>query len=145
MAKTGWAGYLTAEVAEIKSDVRYILNESVQDVIEDAQTPQPPASQTGGSFETGKIPVDTKALIQSLHLGEAKIGEDAGAVIGLIEPGTIQTFAWQVPYAARIEFGFVGEDELGRKYEQAGRFFVTENAAKFGEHVERHAKEVNGK
>lgn len=145
MAKTGWAGYLTAEVAKIKGDVRYILNEAVQDVIEGAQTPQAPVSQTGGSFETGKIPVDTAELINSLHLGEQQIGADAGAVVGLIEPGTVQTFEWQAPHAARIEFGFVGEDALGRHYEQAGRFFVTENAARFPEYVERHAKEVNGK
>lgn len=145
MAKTAWTGYLTAGVAKIKSDVRYVLNESVQDVIEGAQTPQPPVSQTGGSFETGKIPVDSKELIQSLHLGEAQIGEDAGAALGMIEPGTIQTFEWQAAHAARIEFGFVGEDSLGRNYEQAGRFFVTENAAKFPEHVEKHAREVSKK
>lgn len=145
MAKTGWAGYLTAEVAKIKEDMRYVLNESVQDVIEGAQTPQAPVSQTGGSFETGKIPVDSAELINSLHLGEQQIGADAGAVVGLIEPGTIQTFEWQAAHAARIEFGFVGEDALGRQYEQAGRFFATENAAKFGEHIDQHAKEITGK
>lgn len=145
MANNGWTGYLTAEVAQIKGNVRYILNEAVQDVIEGAQTPQPPASQTGGSFETGKIPVDSAELINSLHLGEQKIGADAAGVVGLIEPGTIQTFEWQAAHAARIEFGFVGEDSLGRQYEQAGRFFASENAAKFGEHVEKHAKEVSGK
>ena len=46
MSKVGWAGYLAAEVGNIKEDVRYVLNEAVQDVIEGAQTPQAPVSQT---------------------------------------------------------------------------------------------------
>lgn len=148
MAKTGWTGYLTAEVAKIKGDVRYILNEAVQDVIEGAQTPQAPVSQTGGSFETGKMAVDTAELINSLHLGEQHIGENP-QVVGLIEPGTIQTFEWQSDHAAPHEFGFrIVSDEdtdYGGDVDVPGRFFATENAAKFPEHVERHAKEVNGK
>ena len=137
---------LTAAVQQFanlsKSGVRHVLNESVQDVIEGAQTPQAPASQTGGSFETGKIPVDTKELIDSLHLGDDHIGQGE---IGTIEAGTIQTFEWQATHAARTEYGFVGEDSLGRQYEQEGRFFVTENAAKFPERVEHHAKAKGGK
>lgn len=31
-------------------------------------------------------------------------------------------------YARRLEYGFVGEDSLGRTYNQAGRFYVTDTA-----------------
>lgn len=145
MSKTGWTGYLTAEVAKIKGDVKDILNEAVQDVMEGAQTVQRGITKGATSFEVGKIPEgETGALKNSLHLGEEPLGDNP-AVAGLIEPGTIQTFSWQTPYASRIEFGYVGEDSLGRQYEQAGRFFASSNAAKFGEYVEKHAKEVSGK
>lgn len=30
-----------------------------------------------------------------------------------------------VPYATRVEFGFVGEDSLGRKYNQKGQYNMT--------------------
>jgi len=143
MSKIGWAGYLAAEVGNIKEDVRYVLNEAVQDVIEGAQTPQAPVAQTGGSFETGKIAVDTAELINSLHLDEQHIG-DSPEVVGLIEPGTIQTFEWQAPHAAAHEFGFrIASDEdtdYGGDVDVPGRFFATENAAKFGERVDHHAK-----
>ncbi|PWE26725.1 hypothetical protein C4N9_20925 [Pararhodobacter marinus] len=114
----------------------------MQDVIEAAQTPQRAISAGAETFEVGKIPVASTDLINSLHLGATKIGGDFTAVIGLIEPGTIQTFEWQQPYAARIEFGFSGTDELGREYEQAGRFFVGANAVRFPEFVEKHKREV---
>ena len=136
---TSWTAYLTAETAKIKANVRNVLNESVQDVIELAQTPQQAISAGASSFEVGKIPVDTATLINSLHLGEQEIGTGE---IGTIEPGTIQTFEWQTPYAARIEFGFTGEDSLGRHYEVPGRVFVTTNAKRFPEFVEAHAKEL---
>jgi hypothetical protein len=127
---------------EMKPAMRYVYNEAVQDVVEGAQTPQRAISKGAESFEVGKIPVADADLINSLHIDTAKVGQDIAALGGLIEPGTIQTFEWQEPYAARIEFGFSGTDELGRNYEQAGRFFVGANAEKFTEFVEKHKREV---
>lgn len=147
MAKPTFAASLAAFADLSKQNIRYILNEAIGDVIEGAMTPQDPVRVTGGSFETGKIPVDSKELISSLKLNDqpisSKDGLDAEAVT--LEPGGVDTFAWTAPHSARIEFGFVGEDSLGRQYEQAGRFFVSEHAVKFGEYVEKHAKEVSGK
>lgn len=37
----------------------------------------------------------------------------------------IGTLGTKVPYAARIEFGFIGSDSLGRQYNQAGQYNVT--------------------
>lgn len=139
MAKQTLAASLAQFRDLSKQNIRHVLNEAVQDVIEGAQTPQKAISAGAESFEVGKIPVDSKTLINSLHLGTEKV--EAGQ-IGTIEPGTIQTFSWQTPYAARIEYGFVGTDEAGRTYNQAGRFFVSTHAQRFSEFVEHHAKEV---
>ncbi len=129
---------LTASVAQFKNlsrkDVQRRLNDGVQAVIEAAQTPQAPASQTGGSFEVGKIAVDTAELINSLHMGNEQVGTGQ---IGTIEAGIVQTFEWRAPHAARYHYGFVGQDSLGRSYEQGGRFFVTANLPKFQEEVEK--------
>lgn len=142
MAKGIFAGDLRAFADLSRQNIRYILNEAVQDVMEGAQTPQQAISAGAASFERGKIPENSGELINSLHLDGQAVGRDA-AVGGMIEPGTVQTFEWQAPYAARIEYGFVGEDALGRRYEQAGRFFVTDNAEKFAERVEYHARAVS--
>lgn len=45
-------------------------------------------------------------------------------------------------YALRLEYGFVGEDSLGRKYNQAGRFFVQSNVKKWPQLVEQVAVEL---
>jgi len=55
-------------------------------------------------------PVDTGALKSSLHT--KKIKEDEYELIS------------RLPYANRIEYGFIGRDKLGRFYFQRPVFFV---------------------
>jgi hypothetical protein len=45
-------------------------------------------------------------------------------------------------YARRLEYGFVGEDSLGRTYNQAGRFYVTMNAMRWPGFVAQAVAEV---
>lgn len=47
-------------------------------------------------------------------------------------------------YAMRVEFGFVGEDALGRSYNQSGRAFVRSSLARFEEIVQKVATRLNG-
>lgn len=42
-------------------------------------------------------------------------------------------------YAKRIEYGFVGYDSLGRYYNQAGHYFMTNNVAQWGDIVQMTA------
>jgi hypothetical protein len=48
----------------------------------------------------------------------------AGDAISLVNPA---------PYAMRINFGFVGEDSLGRRYDQKGRHMVEQTMAEMPE------------
>lgn len=124
------------------ADVNYVAKQSIQDVLEGAQTTQPGVQQTGGSFEVGKIPVEDADLVNSLTVEGTK-GEDAYVVaINGMELGDVLTFEWTADYAARIEFGFTGTDSLGRNYDVPGRFFVGTNAAKFPQFVDARAAEV---
>lgn len=136
------------EWAELtKKNLRYVAASSIQDVVEAAQTPQPSAKRTGGTFIEGRIPVDTADLINSLRSGIGSAGDVMGAqsytvAIAGFEVGDTLTFEWTQPYALRIEQGFVGTDSKGRQYNQAGRHFVGANAARFSDFVEARVAEV---
>lgn len=125
------------------ANMKYVAAESIQDVVEAAQTPQPSVKRTGGAFEEGKIPVDTSDLINSLSVnGGAPGAESYTVALADFDIGDVMTFEWTAEYAMRIEAGFVGEDELGREYNQAGRHFVGANAARFPEFVKAREAEV---
>lgn len=126
-----------AQIDQIKADtlvkMTAVMQESIQDVLEDAQTP------VGAG---GRMPVDTGNLRNSLasELNGGGFGpEGAGAyalTIAGMEIGDTARFAWTAAYAMRLELGFSGADSLGRNYEQPGRHFVGTAAAKFSAHVE---------
>ena len=133
-----------ARLADLaKADMNYVAKQSIQDVLEGAQTTQRGITQGAESFEVGKIPVGLTAdLVNSLTV-EGNRGADAYVVaISGMEMGDVLTFEWTVDYAARIEFGFTGTDSLGRNYDVPGRFFVGANAAKFPQFVDARAAEV---
>jgi hypothetical protein len=126
-----------------EKQMRAVVVDSVQDVLEGAQTSQPSVKVTGGTFEEGKIPVDTRSLIQSLELGyngsyQPTQGATELSVAGFQLGYTINA-RWTASYAMRIELGFSGADALGRVYNQAGRFFVSKNAARWPEIVKANA------
>lgn len=137
----------TAQLDEIigmtKRDMRYVAAESIQDVVEGAQTPQLAISKGATGFVEGKIPVAEADLINSLSVNGGATGKDAYSVaIAGYQLGDNMRFAWTSEYAYRIELGFTGTDELGRTYNQPGRHFVGKNAEKFVEFVEKRAAEV---
>lgn len=125
-----------------------ILKSSAQEVVSLAQTPQPSVKQTGGSFEIGKIPVDDGFLINSLQtsLNGSLVGAGQASYLLTIDSlqfGDVVEYRWTAAYAARIEFGFVGADSLGRVYNQAGRYYVTTAAAKWVSIVEANARNIS--
>jgi HK97 gp10 family phage protein len=74
-------------------------------------------SEAAGLFEAEAkeiVPVDTGALRDSIHT-ESVIDNPEEQQLA-IDPDT--------PYAARIEFGFVGVDSLGRHYHQAAQPYM---------------------
>lgn len=136
----------TAQLKDIErltvQNLKYVASEAIQDVMEAAQTPVRGVTK-GGTFEEGKIPVAEAELINSLSTDGGAEGKDSYTVaIAGYEVGNNMTFAWTAPHAMRTELGFQGEDSLGRKFDQPGRHFVSINAKKFPEFVEKRAKEV---
>lgn len=78
-------------------------------------------------------PVDTgflRANWVDLRPGEAEptpfAAQFVGKAIEASEAGDVIIIANPVKYARRIEFGFVGEDALGRKFNQPARGMVAQ-------------------
>ena len=123
-----------------KQNMRYVAASAIQDVMEAAQTPQPSVKRTGGTFEIGKIPVDTSELINSLTssvdgaFGAASADSYTVAIAGF-EIGDSMQFAWTAPHALAIE---AGTSKI------AGRHFVGQNAAMFSQFVDQRVREVRG-
>ena len=128
----------TASLAQFrdktKAQMQAVLSASVQDVLEEAQKPV---------AQGGRIPVDTGFLRNSLvcELNGSQIGTGATsytlAAAGM-EPGDIARFGWTAAYALRMELGFVGEDSLGRTFNQQGRHFVEGAAAQWPQIVAKN-------
>ncbi len=70
---------------------------------------------------TAMLPGDTEPVAGRVASASAAIDRArVGMVIVIINP---------VAYARRIEYGFVGEDSLGRHYNQPGRHMVAQTIA----------------
>lgn len=123
-------------------NLKYIASEAIQDVLEAAQTPQRGITKGATSFVEGKIPVAESDLINSLTTNGTEGPTSYTVAISGYEVGDSMEFAWTAPHALRMEAGFSGTDSLGRTYEQPGRHFVSKNARRFPEFVEKRAKEV---
>jgi hypothetical protein len=90
----------------------------------------------------GNMPVQTGNLRRSLMASTAEMPtvkadqttfRDSGIelVIAGAELGSTVFLGFQAAYAARVNFGFVGTDSLGRVYNQTGRAFVDKVAQRW--------------
>lgn len=88
----------------------------------------------------GNVPVKTGNLARSLLAQNGSMpktgdgpfpGQDIGPVLLNLELGDKVYLGYQANYARRQNYGFVGEDSLGRNYNQSGFGFVEKAAAKW--------------
>lgn len=114
-------------------NMRYVAAESIQDVMEAAQTPQTGVTKGASGFVEGKIPVAEKELINSLTSEGVKGSDSYAVAIAGYELGDVMSFAWTAPHALAVE---VGTSKM------QGRQFVGANARRFPEFVSQRAAEV---
>lgn len=92
--------------------------------------------------EGGNLPIDTGNLRRSLMASTASMPpmkeseetfSDSGIemVIAGLEIGGTIWLGFQAAYSRRLEFGFVGQDSLGRTYNQQGFGFVERTAQRW--------------
>lgn len=117
------AGSFAKEVAAFADKAKRrqlaIFRESTQRVAQRAGVPEAMG---------GKMPVDTEFLRNSVGASTSGM-PSAGAqppelVLLTVQVGDTVWVGWSAAYALRMEYGFQGEDSLGRSYSQAGKAFL---------------------
>ncbi|WP_313609337.1 HK97 gp10 family phage protein [Rhizobium sp.] len=135
MAPKKFAADVRAFADKTRVQMHAVLAESLQDVVEIAQTPK---------AKGGRMPVDTGYLRNSLVSGlNGSFGPPSAdsylLTIAQFQIGDVIRFAWTAPYARRINSGFSGTDSLGRTYEQVGAHFIDAAAAQWPQIVTANA------
>lgn len=105
----------------------------------------------------GNMPIDTGNLRRSLLASTSSMPQvkqgvqefpDNGGHIQLTIAGAQPTdtlyFGFQATYAMRMEYGFTGQDSLGRTYNQSGNRFVGLAVDRWQEFVDGAAKKIGG-
>lgn len=84
----------------------------------------------------GSLPHLTGNLMRSLLMSTTRmpsvlpsgfrfnVPQDPGALAATLRLGDTVFLGYQAAYARRMNYGFVGEDSLGRSYNQAGNHFL---------------------
>lgn len=134
------AGKFTASVKnwseKAKRNAELVVRQSVQDVAEQMTRRQPSVKETGGSFEIGKVPVDTGELINSqvVRINGGVVGQGPvsySAMVGQMDLGDAIEAVFTAQHARPIEYGVTGKF--------AGRFYVREAVQRWQEIVAKNA------
>lgn len=103
--------------------------------------------------EGGLVPIDTGNLANSLLADKSSMpsqaegpftGSNVGLVAATLKASEFVYIGYQAKYAARMNFGFVGADKLGRVYNQEGHHFVETAVAEWPNLVTQAITEVRG-
>lgn len=107
-------------IAGAKEKGRAVVIETIQDLNEAivARTPVKTGFLRGSWFASIGAPPSAAGVAGRDPIAQAAI------VAAGIKPGDVYYMGNVAGYARRLEYGFVGEDSLGRTYDQAGRFWV---------------------
>ena len=105
---------------------------------------------TYGRQNGGRVPWVTGNMARSLtgmlnglvQTAEGAPAGDAGAAIAMAQIGDFIHLGFQAGYSKRVNFGFVGQDSLGRNYNQEGAHFVEYAATQWPVMVALAAEEI---
>ncbi|MGM5009970.1 hypothetical protein ACD592_12680 [Rhizobium sp. 969_B3_N1_2] len=141
----------TAEVSEwcrkVEGAAEAVFQTAAQTVANEVRT---------AVAEGGRMPVKTGNLRRSLMASTSamptiKEGKETFSDSGLelviagAELGSTVYLGFQAAYAARMNYGFVGTDSLGRTYNQAGYGFVDAVAQRWPQIVTQAEATVRGR
>lgn len=137
----GWEGVDPSKWAiGTTAGMAALLRNSVQALAKEASTTIPNGGRV--PVKTGNLArsvvVDNKppTVIDGLAKGDYSLG------IAAIKPGDTIYIGWQAAYSRRLNYGFVGDDSLGRTYNQAGYGFAEAAAAKWPAIVATEAAKI---
>lgn len=142
MATRGWTGTDPSAWAESTQRLlTALLRNSVQELAVEASKTIP---------NGGRVPVKTGNLGRSVVIdnkppqiaeGEAP-AQDFALGVSKINPGDTVYIGYTAKYARRQNYGFVGQDSLGRTYNQSGFGFAEAAAAQWPQIVATQAAKL---
>lgn len=102
--------------------------------------------------EGGRLPVKTGNLGRSVVVddkppvqgqpGQQYTEQDLALGVSKLDPGKGAYVGWQADYSHRQNYGYVGQDSLGRTYNQSGFGFAEATAAKWSGIVAAEASKI---
>lgn len=141
----GWQGFDPSKWAGVSTQgLTALLRNSVQALAREASTTIP---------NGGRVPVKTGNLARSVVVDTkppqiinvlAK-QQDFSLGIADIKPGDTVYIGYTAAYSRRLNYGFVGEDSLGRNYNQSGYGFAEAAAAQWPAIVAREAAKIGNR
>lgn len=134
---TAWAGSGSALLtALLRNSVQALAVEASKTVNEGGRVPVKTGNLSRSVVVDTKPPqiIDVLATKQDFSLGIANI-----------KPGDTIYIGWTAAYSHRQNYGFVGEDSLGRTYNQSGFGFAEAAAAKWPAIVQAEASKLGGR
>lgn len=133
-----WAGDLSTNglTALLRNSVQALANEAGNTIPNGGSVPEKTGNLARSAVIDTKPPqiIDVLATQKDFSLGVADI-----------KPGDTIYLGWQAAYSRRVNNGFVGEDSLGRTYNQAGYGFAEATAAKWPVIVREQAMKMKGR
>ena len=135
-----FSAQVSAWVRETEERLEAVFKASAQELFSIAQTTR---------YEGGNLPIDTgflrNSFVAGLNGSTSLSGPDSYVIaIASAEIGDSVIGGWTAEYARRMEYGFVGQDSLGRTYNQRGFGFVRGAAMQWQEIVNRNASRLAG-
>ena len=127
-------------VLETEARLLAVFKSSAQELFSIAQTTR---------FEGGNLPFNLgflrNSFVSGLNGSTSLSGPDSYVIaIASAEIGDSVIGGWKADYARRMEYGFVGQDSLGRYYNQRGFGYVRGAAIQWQDIVNRNAARIAG-
>lgn len=103
--------------------------------------------------EGGKVPFMTGNLARSLlaskqgmpNVADAPyVGSNIGLIAATLKADETVYIGYQAIYAARMNYGYIGADSLGRVYNQQGNYFVEGAVAEWPNIVKNAVTDIKG-
>jgi hypothetical protein len=145
MANRSFAASIEAFAEKTEAQMQAVMSESIQDAMDIMQTPV---------ANGGRMPVDDGHLINSVvtelngsQIGRASEAADKGGasstanialLVTQMKIGDVARIGWSAAHAMRQHEGFVGEDALGRSFNQEGKFWIDGAAAQWPQIIARN-------
>lgn len=135
-----FSAQVSSWVREAEGRLEAVFKDSVQELFSIAQTTR---------YEGGNLPIRRGFLrdsfVSGLNGSTSLSGPDSYVLaVASAELGDSIIGGWTAKYARRMEYGFVGQDRLGRYYNQRGFGFVRGAAMQWQDIVNRNASRLAG-